>query len=353
MSSATTTTLTFTGNTSGLEAAFNRVGQSTRDMTQRVDDASDAFDRAGEASDTVDTRAMGFRDTLTGLQDGFTGLRQVASGDLGFSSLLALGFGVGDLASGLTNFLIPGLKSSVAWLKAGELGTLAHTVATKAAAIGSKVWAAGQWLLNAALSANPIGIVVIAIVALVAAIVIAWKNSETFRKVVIGAWNGIKSAALAVGRWFTDTLWPWIRGFIIGFSEGMRSIPSKIKSAFSGLWSIITSPFRAAFNWIADAWNNTIGRLHWSVPDWVPGVGGNSISVPHLPHFHSGGVVPGPPGQEVLAVLQGGETVSRRGQDQAVTIRIVSDGTRIGDALAEVLDRSVRTRGIMIGATRG
>ena len=37
-----------------------------------------------------------------------------------------------------------------------------------------------QWVLNAAMSANPIGLVIAIIVALVAAIVLAYKNSETF-----------------------------------------------------------------------------------------------------------------------------------------------------------------------------
>ncbi|QIM22887.1 hypothetical protein G7075_20050 [Phycicoccus sp. HDW14] len=54
-----------------------------------------------------------------------------------------------------------------------------------AGAAATGIVTAAQWLWNAALTANPIGIVVVAIAALVAAIVLAWKNSETFRAIVL------------------------------------------------------------------------------------------------------------------------------------------------------------------------
>lgn len=57
------------------------------------------------------------------------------------------------------------------------------------------IWTGVQWLLNAALIGNPIGIVVVAIAALVAAIVLAYKNSETFRNIVQAVWKGIQVAA--------------------------------------------------------------------------------------------------------------------------------------------------------------
>jgi hypothetical protein len=48
----------------------------------------------------------------------------------------------------------------------------------------TKAWTAVQWLLNAALTANPVGLVVAAVAALVAGIVIAYNHSETFRNAV-------------------------------------------------------------------------------------------------------------------------------------------------------------------------
>lgn len=70
--------------------------------------------------------------------------------------------------------------------------TLAHTAAEKAAAVASKVFAAGQWLVNAALTANPIGLVIVGVAALVAGFILAYKKSETFRNIVNKLWDALK-----------------------------------------------------------------------------------------------------------------------------------------------------------------
>ena len=61
-----------------------------------------------------------------------------------------------------------------------------------AGAIATGVMTAAQWALNVALTANPIGIVVVAIGALVAGLVIAYQKSEKFRNVVQFAWQMLK-----------------------------------------------------------------------------------------------------------------------------------------------------------------
>jgi phage-related protein len=78
--------------------------------------------------------------------------------------------------------------------------TVISTVASKAAAVATKVWAAGQWLLNAALTANPIGVVIVVAAALAVGIYALYRRSETFRagvKVLWElcklAWDGIKA----------------------------------------------------------------------------------------------------------------------------------------------------------------
>ena len=72
----------------------------------------------------------------------------------------------------------------------------------------TKAWTAVQRVLNAQLTLNPIGIWVVAIAALVAGLVLAYKKSETFRKIVQGALHGVaaafgflKDAAAAVFDW--------------------------------------------------------------------------------------------------------------------------------------------------------
>jgi hypothetical protein len=197
---------------------------------------------------------------------------------------------------------------------------------------------AGQWLFNASLWASPITWTVLAIVGLIAIVVVLVKHWDTVKAAGERAWGAMTSA----GR----RAWDWL-----------RDLPAKIGNAFSRLGSAISRPFRAGFNAISDAWNNTVGRLSWSVPGWVPGIGGNSISVPRLPRFHTGGIVPGAPGQEVPIMAMAGEEVSRPGQSGRTVIEIRSGGTQLDDLLVEIISRSVGRRGgnvqLVLGGRNG
>ena len=118
--------------------------------------------------------------------------------------IAAVAKGIGSAAQAGAQYVASlGRQAAASTVAAAKMA--AHTAATLAAraaaiaiAAGAKIWAAAQWLLNAALTANPIGLVIAAIAALVAVFVIAWKKSETFRNIVLGAWNAIKSATVRI-----------------------------------------------------------------------------------------------------------------------------------------------------------
>jgi hypothetical protein len=175
---------------------------------------------------------------------------------------------------------------------------------------------AAQWAWNAAQLASPTTWIIAGIVALVAGIVLLVKNWDKVKAAGEAAWKGIKSAASATLDW-------------------LKKVPGWIEDAFSGLGNALLGPFKWAFNHIADAWNNTIGSLSWSVPSWIPGIGGNTISVPHIQHFHEGGRVPGVPGGNVLAMLQGGEEVSPVSGGGGPTVQVTV-----------LLDKEVLVRGV-------
>lgn len=144
-------------------------------------------------------------------------------------------------------------QTTVAWVKqkaalvASKVATIAKTVAEKVAAGASKAMAAAQWLLNAAMTANPIGLVIAAIAALVAAFVIAYNKSETFRKIVQAVWNTITSVAgkvLEFGRNIAEGLWNglirmkdwliekvtgWVKAILPGPIEKLLGIASPSK----------------------------------------------------------------------------------------------------------------------------
>jgi hypothetical protein len=57
---------------------------------------------------------------------------------------------------------------------------------------------------------------------------------------------------------------------------------------------VITAPFKAAFKAVAGLWNNTVGKLSFTVPNWVPGIGGKGFDVPDIPMLAEGGIVTSP-----------------------------------------------------------
>lgn len=171
-------------------------------------------------------------------------------------------------------------------------------------------WVAVQWALNAALVANPIGAVIVAVVALAAAIVIAYKKSETFRNVVSAAIDFVKRhwdlLLLAFGPFGL------LIGQIIKHFGDLRRIAVDAINAIIGPIETLVSWLRAAYNWVVNL-SSKLGSLH--VPDITPG-----FDVPGVPGFQHGGVVPGPLGAPRLIMAHGGETVTPRGGGTTIVL---------------------------------
>ncbi|MFF2525892.1 phage tail tape measure protein [Streptomyces liangshanensis] len=98
-----------------------------------------------------------------------------------------------------------------------SLGVLgAYSIGVRGVMAVTRGWAAAQALFNAVMAVNPVTLIVIGVIALGAALVIAYKRSETFRSIVQGAWQGIQTAA--------SYAWNSIlRPAFAGFMTGMRA----------------------------------------------------------------------------------------------------------------------------------
>jgi hypothetical protein len=52
--------------------------------------------------------------------------------------------------------------------------------------------------------------------------------------------------------------------------------------------------FKTVFNGIARIWNNTVGKISFELPKWIPGIGGKGFEMPNIPMLAEGGIVTGP-----------------------------------------------------------
>jgi hypothetical protein len=249
-----------------------------------------------------------------------------------FEQLMAIGMVVLEWASNNSDTL---LKLGVVvvglagFVLAANAAWKVYTATKKAVTLATKGFTAAQWLLNAAMRANPIGLIITLLAGLVAGIVIAYNRSETFRNIVQGAMRGIQTAF----GWVID------RGkqLVSFFTTATR----QIARVFAPVANAISAPFRAAFNGVRSIWNSTVGKISFSIPSWVPGVGGKGFSFPKM---HQGGIVPGSLGQESIAVLEAGERVtSARGSVGSSTLTLKSDGSKLMDLLIELIMEALRT----------
>ena len=137
-------------------------------------------------------------------------------------------------------------------------------IAIKAWTIATQVATAAQALFNFVMSANPIALVILGIVAFVAALVLLYNKFEVVRNVVDTVFSAIKT--------------------------GVTSSLDFLTSYFTGVLNI----YKGIFNAIAKLWNNSIGKLSFSFPSWVPVFGGKGFDVPKIPMLAEGGIVKSP-----------------------------------------------------------
>jgi phage-related protein len=164
----------------------------------------------------------------------------------------------------LTTKVIPDIKNGIDWfitnlplIESAITGIVTALVTFQAvSAIQSVVaaWQAykattegatvAQWLLNAAMNANPIGIIISAIAGLVAAFVVLWNKSETFRNFWIAIWEDIT-------KWASDS-WAAITEFFTNAWAGIQNIWGNAKKFFGDVWSGIKNIFSGVAKWFED-----------------------------------------------------------------------------------------------------
>jgi hypothetical protein len=176
--------------------------------------------------------------------------------------------------------------------------------------------------INFAMAANPITLIGLGIAAVIGAVILAYKRFETFRNIVDAVFSGIKIGF----------------GLVVDYLKFVAGI------------------YKGIFNGIAKAWNNTVGKISFEIPSWVPKIGGKGFSVPQIPMLAQGGIV----NQATLAVIgeSGPEAViplDRMGEFGAgggginVTVNagLMSSPDQVGQQIIEAIQKAQRRSGVV------
>ena len=188
-----------------------------------------------------------------------------------------------------------------------------------AVAIAFGVLSAAVVIMNAAMALNPVGLIVLALVALVAGLVAAYKKFEWFQTLVDGIFNGMK--------------------FVIE----ERVIP---------IFKVLAEQAKQSFNLISKAWNATVGGLKFEIPSWFKYLGGGlsliagkGFKIPEMPTL----------GTNVSPSVAGGlngptaiiPTSTSANSGMNITVQTgVGDPVAIGKAVSDVLVAYNRRTGV-------
>lgn len=185
---------------------------------------------------------------------------------------------------------------------------------------------------------------------------------DIISSIITAVWNGIKSV--------TSTVWNFISGFLSGIWNGLKSAVSTafnfiktiitnvwngIKSITSSIWNGILGVIKGVINGIIGGINGMIrgvcaginavigllNKIHITIPDWVPGLGGASfgfslptLTAPQIPYLASGAVIP--PNREFLAVLGDQNQGNNIEAPEGLLRRIVREETGNGNGLQRI-----------------
>jgi hypothetical protein len=133
-------------------------------------------------------------------------------------------------------------NATVVQILAGVVGGLAVAILAINAAIKISAIVTAAW--NAVMAANPVMLVVIAVIALIAGIVLLWNKCEGFRNAVLAIWEAIKTGAEAAWnaiKAVVSAVATGIANFIKGAGDVIGSVWNAIKSAAETVWNAIKS----------------------------------------------------------------------------------------------------------------
>jgi phage-related minor tail protein len=157
----------------------------------------------------------------------------------------------------IMNGILAGFLAYKAYLLALQAPMLLQIARTKALAVATR-------LLNLVMSLNPIGLIIALLVGLGVALYTAWQKSETFRNIVLTAWNAIKSGAIAV--------FEWLKKVVPQTIQAISNAWSSFKSWCSELWTSLKNLAISIFTGLVTGALNLWRSLKTGISNFITGI---------------------------------------------------------------------------------
>jgi hypothetical protein len=334
-----------------LRPVMGRLVKATGDVTKAQELASQAMDIAAASGKPLESVAAAlekaYGGNMTALQKLAPEYRDMIKDGASFEEVMALmakttggaasdaantaqgkferlGIALSETKESIGAALLPAVEAVLPFLvKMGDWAA-EHPEILLAIGIAIATIAAAIVAVNIAMALNPFSLIAIGVVGLGALLVTAYKKFEPFKTVVDAVFGGIKF---------------WINNVTIPAIQTMLTV------------------FKTVFNGIASAWNNTVGKISFEIPKWVPGLGGKGFDMPNIPMLANGGIVTSPTlaligerGPEAVIPLTGPNAGMGGGMNITVQAGLVSTPDQIGQQIIEAIQRAQRRSGQVFAA---
>jgi phage-related protein len=174
----------------------------------------------------------------------------------------AIGNGIAVAASAVAGAAV----ATAAWIAntaaivANGIAMVAQGIAMASVKVATIAWTAAQWLLNVALTANPVGLIIAGIAALIGVIILIATKTTWFQTIWRVVWGAIQAAAQAVASWFMGTIVPsfqrafaQLQGALSAIGSFFRAVWNGIRAATQAVWSFIVGYVRGQINAVRGA----------------------------------------------------------------------------------------------------
>jgi TP901 family phage tail tape measure protein len=262
--------------------------EQTQDAFDKIQLAAQGLktDVATAMKDMLDEYAPEIDELISTVKDGISAALQTFMTEI----LPAIKDGISWIIDNLPliEALVVGIGTAFAAWKVVGLIT-AITTALEGMTAAEVLLAAKQWLLNTAMAANPIGVIITAIAALVAAFITLWNTSDEFRQFwydfgdsVLEVWE---AAVDGVTQWIDDLVWAWktaiqsIKDYFADIGKFWKDTWESLKSGAKDAWEGVKKAFSGVVEWFGEkfskAWQkvkdvfSTGGKIFDGIKDGI------------------------------------------------------------------------------------
>lgn len=236
----------------GLQAFVKTLADIVRvmsDAVQKVPGGTDTLGKLGAVLGVI--AAVKFAGTVSGVGKVIGSVNQLQKGVRGVEGASGIfggiGKGIADFTKGAKG--VEGASGAFASFGGKAAGA---TKALKEAKLGTKLLTGAQLLLNIAMDANPIGLIVLALAALVFGIIYAYKHFDSFKELLDKVGRFFKNLGKDIAKFATEA-WGHIKDFAGDVGTFFSELPGKIGDWLSSLGSRIGGAFSSAMHAASDA----------------------------------------------------------------------------------------------------